>query len=58
MTSVLLDKLHYGVNGVNTSMKHMHYKFYIPDFSISWKRSNKNKNYNDHAKNDVSSQTT
>lgn len=56
MTSVLLDKLHYGVNGVNISMKHMHYKFYIPDVSISRKRSNKN--YNDHAKNEVSSQTT
>ena len=43
MTLVLLDKLHYRVNGVNTSVKHMHHKFYIPDITVSRKRSNKNK---------------
>lgn len=58
MTHVSLDKLHYGIDDVNTSMKHMHHKFYIPDLSLGRKRSNKNKNYNDHAKNEVSSQTT
>jgi len=58
MTHGLFDKLHYGVDGVKTSTKHIHHKFYIPDISLSRKRSNKNKNYNDHAKNEVSSQTT
>jgi isocitrate lyase len=55
MTFVLLDKPHYGVSGVNISVKHVHHKLYIPGFSISTKRSNENKNYNDHAKNEVSS---
>lgn len=58
MTHGLFNKLHYGDDGVNTSTKHIHHTFYIPDISLSRKRSNKNKNYNDHAKNEVSSQTT
>jgi len=43
MTFVLLDKPHYGVSGVNISVKHVHHKLYIPGFSISTKRSNENK---------------
>jgi hypothetical protein len=50
MIFVLVDKINYGVNGVNTFMKHMHHKFYIPDVSVSRKRNDTNKNHNDHAK--------